>query len=88
MKQIPHEKKNKEEQIQGKKGGRQRAKNGQPSSEDMLSHTQNSWRSNTMISTEFLEKISHFHSFFKVIILQTTRSDNGELLHDTSTNKD
>lgn len=36
----------------------------------MLSYAKNSWRSEAMICSKFLEKISHFHCLLKIIILR------------------
>lgn len=44
--------------------------NFQPSSKYMLSHTKNCGRSKTMISTEFLKEIPHFHCLLKVVVLK------------------
>lgn len=41
-----------------------------PASENMFPDTKNGRRTYAMISMEFLKKISHLQSFFKVIILR------------------
>lgn len=47
-----------------------RGKVDQPSSENIFPYTKDGGRSNAMICSKFLKKISHFHCLFKVVVLQ------------------
>ena len=53
-----------------------------PSSEYILSHTKNSWKSNAMFSVKFLKEISHFHCLLKVVVLKNQiRAHINQLLY-------